>query len=101
MKIPFIDLKTQFEAVESDIRARIDTVLEHGQYIMGPEVKELELDSGRGPVGVAAALIYMASIVTGQNRTQRDIAHITNVTEVTIRNRYKELSKALDIKVDN
>ncbi len=43
MKIPFIDLKTQFEAVESDIRARIDTVLEHGQYIMGPEVKELEL----------------------------------------------------------
>ena len=65
------------------------------------KVKQLELDSGRGPVGVAAALIYMASIVTGQNRTQRDIAHITNVTEVTIRNRYKELSKALDIKVDN
>jgi len=65
------------------------------------EIKRLELDSGRGPVGIAAALIYMASIVTGQNRTQREIAETTNVTEVTIRNRYKELSAALNIEVDN
>jgi len=42
MTIPFIDLKTQYRELESSIKARIDTVLEHGQYIMGPEVKELE-----------------------------------------------------------
>ena len=52
---------------------------------------------GVGLIGIAAALIYMAN-VTGQNRTQREIADTTNVTEVTIRNRYKELSKALNIK---
>ena len=40
--IPFIDLKAQFRALEPDIRARIDRVLEHGQFIMGPEVGELE-----------------------------------------------------------
>jgi UDP-2-acetamido-2-deoxy-ribo-hexuluronate aminotransferase len=40
--IPFIDLKTQYMALEESIRARIDNVLEHGQYIMGPEVAELE-----------------------------------------------------------
>jgi UDP-2-acetamido-2-deoxy-ribo-hexuluronate aminotransferase len=40
--IPFIDLKTQYRALETQIKQRIDTVLEHGQYIMGPEVKELE-----------------------------------------------------------
>lgn len=40
--IPFIDLKTQFRALEPGIRARIDRVLEHGQFIMGPEVGELE-----------------------------------------------------------
>jgi UDP-2-acetamido-2-deoxy-ribo-hexuluronate aminotransferase len=40
--IPFIDLKTQFRALEPAIRARIDRVLEHGQFIMGPEVGELE-----------------------------------------------------------
>lgn len=42
MSIPFIDLKAQYRVLQADIRARIDRVLEHGQYIMGPEVRELE-----------------------------------------------------------
>ena len=40
--IPFIDLKAQFKRLESDIRSRIDKVLEHGKFILGPEVRELE-----------------------------------------------------------
>ena len=42
MTIPFIDLKTQYQALKPQIQARINAVLDHGQYIMGPEVKELE-----------------------------------------------------------
>ena len=42
MNIPFIDLKTQYESLKPQIHERINRVLEHGQYIMGPEVKELE-----------------------------------------------------------
>lgn len=42
MTIPFIDLKQQYLALKPEIQARINTVLEHGQYIMGPEVRELE-----------------------------------------------------------
>jgi UDP-2-acetamido-2-deoxy-ribo-hexuluronate aminotransferase len=42
MTIPFIDLKTQYEALKPQIQERINRVLEHGQYIMGPEVQELE-----------------------------------------------------------
>lgn len=42
MNIPFIDLKTQYKELKSIISARINDVLEHGQYIMGPEVGELE-----------------------------------------------------------
>ena len=38
----FIDLKTQYRALRSDINARIQAVLDHGQYILGPEVRELE-----------------------------------------------------------
>ena len=38
----FIDLKSQYQAMREDINARIQTVLDHGQYIMGPEVAELE-----------------------------------------------------------
>lgn len=40
--LPFIDLKTQYAALRETINARIQRVLDHGQYIMGPEVKELE-----------------------------------------------------------
>src|SRR3954453_14598814 len=38
----FIDLKSQYQASRDLINERIQTVLDHGQYIMGPEVKELE-----------------------------------------------------------
>lgn len=40
--IPFIDLKAQYQALKPTIDARIQRVLDHGQYIMGPEVRELE-----------------------------------------------------------
>jgi len=53
--------------------------------------KELKLTSGRGPTGIAAAASYIASVLTGERKTQREIAEIAQVTEVTIRNRYKEL----------
>lgn len=42
MNIPFIDLKTQYLALQIQIQERMNKVLEHGQYIMGPEVSELE-----------------------------------------------------------
>lgn len=41
-KIEFIDLKAQYQTLKSSIDARIQSVLDHGQYIMGPEVRELE-----------------------------------------------------------
>src|SRR4051812_1964790 len=40
--IPFMNLKAQYEALRPQIQERINRVLEHGQYIMGPEVIELE-----------------------------------------------------------
>jgi transcription initiation factor TFIIB len=60
---------------------------------------ERELTSGRGPTGVAAAAIYISSILGGERRTQREVAEVAGVTEVTIRNRYKELAEKLDIEI--
>jgi len=57
--------------------------------------RKLKLTSGRGPTGIAAAASYIASVLTGERRTQREIAEIAQVTEVTIRNRYKELVEKL------
>ena len=58
-----------------------------------------ELTSGRGPTGLAAASLYIASVICGERRTQREVAEIAGVTEVTIRNRYKEIAKKLDIDI--
>jgi transcription initiation factor TFIIB len=56
---------------------------------------DLKLTSGRGPTGIAAAASYIASVLVGERRTQREIAEVAKVTEVTIRNRYKELVEKL------
>ncbi|MBA7502292.1 hypothetical protein ES706_00876 [subsurface metagenome] len=58
------------------------------------------LTSGRGPTGVAAAAIYIASVQCGERRTQRDVADVARVTEVTVRNRYKELCEKLRLDVE-
>jgi transcription initiation factor TFIIB len=60
---------------------------------------EKELTSGRSPTGIAAASLYIASVLCGERRTQREIAEVAGVTEVTIRNRYKELVGKLDLEI--
>lgn len=57
------------------------------------------LISGRGPTGVAAAAVYIAGVVMGERRTQKEVADVAGVTEVTIRNRYRELKRKLGIKI--
>lgn len=57
------------------------------------------LTSGRGPTGVAAAAIYVASVLGNSRRTQREVAAVARVTEVTVRNRYKELVEKLNLEV--
>jgi len=77
--------------LSSDVQAKTLEILK--------EAANKELTSGRGPTGIAAASLYMASVLCGERRTQREIAETAGVTEVTIRNRYKELSEKLDIEL--
>ncbi len=58
------------------------------------------ITAGKDPTGLAAASIYISAILEGERRTQREIAEIVHVTEVTVRNRYKELVKELKLRVD-
>jgi transcription initiation factor TFIIB len=61
--------------------------------------KKQKLTSGRGAKGIAAAACYIASIITGNYRTQREFAEAADLTEVTIRNRYREIMRRLKIIV--
>jgi transcription initiation factor TFIIB len=73
-------------------------VQEEGRKILEEAIKQ-GLISGRGPTGVAAAAVYIAGLLKGERRTQKEVANVAGVTEVTIRNRYRELRKRLNIDV--
>jgi transcription initiation factor TFIIB len=74
-----------------------DKVQAHAISIL-KKAKKIDITSGKGPTGVAAAAIYIACVLAGEKRTQREVASIVNVTEVTIRNRYKELVEKLGLE---
>lgn len=63
------------------------------------EAKSKNLTAGKDPTGLAAATLYIAGIVEGERRTQKEIAKTATCTEVTVRNRYKELVKKLNIEI--
>ena len=64
------------------------------------QAMELKLTNGRGPSGMAAACVYISSQIMDERKTQGEIAKIAQVTEVTIRNRYKELAQLLEFNVN-
>jgi len=63
------------------------------------EVLKKDLTSGCGPMCVAAAAIYIACLLMGEKRTQREVASVARITEVTIRSRYKDIAKQLNIRL--
>ena len=58
------------------------------------------ITAGKDPTGLAAATLYIASIQESERRTQREIAAVARVTEVTVRNRYKEMVRVLNLQVE-
>ena len=70
-----------------EVRTPIDVFLD--------KVEKDELASCVAPSGVAAATIYIAAILCNKPCTQKEVAEVAGVTEVTIRNRYKRISVAI------
>jgi transcription initiation factor TFIIB len=53
--------------------------------------------AGKNPMGLAGTILYLSCLKTGENRTQVDIAEAAGVTEVTLRNRSKDLKSRIDL----
>jgi transcription initiation factor TFIIB len=74
-----------------------------GQRAQGRAIRILresereKLTTGKDPVGLAAAALYIASRLEGEDVTQEDVADAAGVTEVTVRNRYKGLAEGLNL----
>jgi len=69
---------------ESEMRAR--------QLLQN--AKEQGVHSGKSPVGLAAAAVYAAALLTNEKTTQAAVSEVADISEVTIRNRYHELLEA-------
>ena len=63
------------------------------------KTKDSNISDGKAPNGIAAAYLYVASVLLGQNVLQRDVSSIAGVTEVTIRNRCKEILTCYKLKI--
>jgi transcription initiation factor TFIIB len=73
--------------------------VEHLSKVILNAASDLKLTIGRGPQGIAAACVYISCKLVGEEKTQGQIAQIAQITEVTIRNRYKELTRQLTFKI--
>jgi len=97
MYVPPLTPKDYVSRLLSRLRMRSEA--EEIAYKTLDYASQLRLTSGRGPMGIAAAAVYVASVLTGERKTQREIAELARVTEVTIRNRYKSLVKNIMFEV--
>ena len=59
------------------------------------QVIAMQVSAGKGPMGIAATVLYIACLQAGEMKTQKELSIAAGVTEVTIRNRYSELKKYL------
>ncbi|MEM0003961.1 MAG: transcription initiation factor IIB [Desulfurococcaceae archaeon] len=64
------------------------------------KARETGVLGGKDPIGLAAAAVYLACEKLGEERSQKEIANVAGVTEVTVRNRCRELMKVLSMEVE-
>jgi transcription initiation factor TFIIB len=79
-------------------RLSISEKTKHHALSMMEEVVNKNITAGKEPMGLAATVLYASSIKTDEKIPQKDIAAASGVTEVTIRNRFKDLKKRLESK---
>lgn len=79
--------------------AKIDTKVERLAIDVAHKTDDHMLADGKAPNGLAAAYIYVASMLLGVNILQRDVSSLSGVTEVTIRNRCKDILTGFKLTV--
>ncbi|MFW9974665.1 MAG: transcription initiation factor IIB family protein [Candidatus Thorarchaeota archaeon] len=97
--VPLASAKDLIPRLSSDLLLEGRTVKKATEIIKNAEERFVTI--GKDPGGIAGAALYIAGILEEDRRTQREIANVSRVTEVTIRNRYKELVRVLRISINN
>ncbi len=79
--------------------AKLEVRVERLAAEIAEKTQDHNLADGKAPNGLAAAYLYISSILLGQSMLQRDVSSIAGITEVTIRNRCKEILTAYKMRV--
>ena len=79
--------------------AKLEVRVERLAAEIAEKTQDHNIADGKAPNGLAAAYLYIASILLGQSMLQRDVSSIAGITEVTIRNRCKEILTAYKMRV--
>jgi transcription initiation factor TFIIB len=95
LKMPVVDPAKCVTKIAS--RAKVSEKTQRRALQILFKAEQARISAGKDPMGLAASAIYVACTLEGESITQRDVANAAGVTEVTIRNRYKDLRSALGI----
>lgn len=95
LKVPMVDTVKCIAKVankaglkEKTKREAIDTMY---------EISKRGITAGKDPMGLAASVLYLSSFIVGEHVTQSQLADAAGVTEVTLRNRFKDLKTRLEL----
>ncbi len=98
LRVPVIDSKTFVARIAGALGLPDEAIVQASKFL--EIAKKRGLTAGKDPGGLAAAAVYLAALMLGIKKTQKEVAKIAGVTEVTVRNRYKELAQELHISID-
>jgi len=98
LKMPVVDSIQCIARISSNLKVTEKTKRCAAKILK--ETQKRKESSGKNPMGLAAAALYSSCVINGVSITQRDLAEAADVTEVTIRNRYKALKEAKILESD-
>ena len=97
IKVPLIDLRKYIVKVANNLN--FDEKIKRRALELMEQAQKNNLVVGKDPISMAASILYLVNIAERKPRTQAEIAKAAGVTEVTVRNRSKELRKKLNVSV--
>ena len=98
LKMPVVDPIQCIARISSNLKIT-EKIKRYAAKIL-KETQKRQESSGKDPMGLAAAALYFSCVKNGVYVTQRDLAEAANVTEVTIRNRFKALKEAKILELE-
>jgi transcription initiation factor TFIIB len=95
LKVPIVDPMKYIVKVANKANLSEKTKRQAAEIMNN--ITQREISTGKNPMGLAASVLYISSLKNGENITQYHLSNAAGVTEVTLRNRYKDLMNRLEL----